>query len=268
MKTNWRLWWPVVCCLVPLAHYWAPGRTDGKTTDRPQVLDVGGLVLRDKVGNVRARLEVDSDGSPSFTLLDANNHKRIALSLSQNKSAAISLFDGKENPRLAITLPDDGSALFTGFGSKGQRVYEWSVQPDDAVQELFNDRRGSQRLGLGVGADGRTQFRICGANRQPGLWLEVAANGDARQALFDSSGNERIQFLVGPEGSGMRFLNEERRPRIATSLFKNGTAEYLVCGEDGKAQAQLSSGFEGRREGRPVWHGRRASVRHTGRKPV
>ena len=53
MKTNWRLWWPVVCCLVPLAHYWAPGRTDGKTTDRPQVLDVGGLVLRDKVGNVR-----------------------------------------------------------------------------------------------------------------------------------------------------------------------------------------------------------------------
>jgi hypothetical protein len=92
-------------------------------------LTVESLSLTDANGNIRATLQVDSNGGPGFALLDANGNIRSRISLDGTGNPFIDLYDSKGNIQTSYWVENDQPYL-TYTDKNGQAV---TIIPKDTV---------------------------------------------------------------------------------------------------------------------------------------
>ena len=88
----------------------------------PQVLRVRAIELVDDNGQVRAQLNVESDGEVVFRLRDAKGTIRVKLGASEDGSGLVLLDDATEPGVHMLTNRDGTSLTLTGKGGAQQVI--------------------------------------------------------------------------------------------------------------------------------------------------
>jgi hypothetical protein len=149
------------------------------------------FLLRDKQGNVRARLALRPDGAPAFALLDPRGKERIRLQSTSDGTASMEFY---HNSRVQLVLSSNS-------------------QGDTAIN-FFNAREGGY-CGLYVWSDGTAGLSVL--RNQHGVQMAAQPDGVSGLAIVDSEGRTTGRLGL-PEGvDAQAFLNGQgglpfRRP--------------------------------------------------------
>lgn len=246
MKLSWKACWFVTLITVVVLHFSREHELGAHSTDEARLLEVRGLVLRDKNGTVKARLEMKPDGSPSFSLLDSTQQKHIELSVSQEGCSTFALRSAKSNVSLWLSVEPDGAILISGVGSKGHIAFELAKFPDDTVQQFFSDQNGKKRLQLLTRPGGRTEACLFGAGERPGLWMRVSESGDVTQAFFDPNGTDRILTSLNSKGQSVTFFDPDRKRRWMSAVTPDGDSMQQFHDENGVRRIGFAVGSKGK----------------------
>jgi hypothetical protein len=237
--TSWKMLWIITVLSFVALQFWSDRRSRAQGPGTLQYLDVQGVVLRDRSGSAKARLEVSPQGSPSLTFFDTAAHKRLEVSISCSDTPSIILLDAKENVRVGLSLKNDGTALVYANGSRGQNSYELSVLPDNTVQQFFFDQDGSQRLRLLVRPQGRSELCLCSSGGLPGVWMMASPEGDVRQSFFDRGEKERLLLNLDRGGQTITFNGPDSQRRMTSGLLDDGTALQALYDRRGQRRAGI-----------------------------
>jgi hypothetical protein len=231
LKSDRTLALGVIAVTLAYSSWLAAGPTPAATSG---VLDTRGVLVRDAKGNIRASLTVSDDGSPVMTLMDDAKRTRVEISVRNGASPCVKLLDDREQPRLALKVDDVNGASVAVFGSRRNMVFELGTWPDDTIQQSFFTRLGQRRIRSIVLPSGASESSLLGVAEQPGIWMGVSENGDARQSFFDREGNEHITLNVEPAGDSLHFLSRDRKSRMIASVAADGTALNVLYDKNGR----------------------------------
>ena len=160
-RVKWMGTTGFACVFVTIATLWFGGRASATAEHELEVCDQN--------GTRRAWLGVTRKGAASLDLCDKSGTPRIRIEV-----------DGNGTPRIAL-LDDAGTSAALDF----------AVNPDHSPGLAFYDRRGTNRLGMGLGSGGVPAISLVHENKLPGLFVALYPDGRGDLELVDADGTPR-----------------------------------------------------------------------------
>ncbi len=108
----------------------------------PKMVTAQEFRLVDKMGNARATLQTQEDGSPGLALYDKTGKVRVTLHVRPDGSALFAFRDGAGKPRVELEQASDGTGGLTFTNSKGTGGAALVMAPDGNPAAIFKDREG------------------------------------------------------------------------------------------------------------------------------
>lgn len=158
-------------------------------TQSQRTVEAEEFVLKDKVGNMRAKLTVEMNHKPMLTFLDGRGNIPLALV-------------GNDKPGISISRPgtQDLVVLAAGKEFSGLAIYQREIRAGLTVQkgisglDLFNEN-GNPQVTLNFSSLG-SSLTMSDPNRKADLSMAVApALRGANVSMSDSTGEPRV-FLA------------------------------------------------------------------------
>ena len=138
--------------------------------DIPDVVQAKAFQLVDDCGRVRAELNSNDHGDPSFVLFDQDGRGRLLAALYESEQPFLALFDLHGRVRFRATLDDFDQPQLWLYGKDGQlrlgagvaRVDPATSQEEEERASIWmTDRYGRDRIDLGaLDQDGRPRLRL------------------------------------------------------------------------------------------------------------
>jgi hypothetical protein len=115
----------------------------GQAKPKPPILEAGMITLRDKVGTVRAKVEMIDD-SPVIALYDKNETSRMELSLAPDGSSRMWMYDEGGQGRVSLGKGFGDSWSLGFFSVKGKDVARLGVDFKGTAYLYFFDKDGNK----------------------------------------------------------------------------------------------------------------------------
>jgi hypothetical protein len=187
--------------------------------DMAKVIEVERIILREKGGQIRARLEVKSDGAPSLEFFDKKGRSGIKMDVSELGSY-LSVHSKEGASSLTMSANEVGSAHFEVSVEDGQMArilasgkadnlaelelgkpldqgrLRVAVHDDDAFVSLYAAGLGDQTLSLGADADGSTSLDLSDDDHKKRLSIGGGPDGAPFIKALDKNGT--VLFQVPP----------------------------------------------------------------------
>jgi hypothetical protein len=112
---------------------------------RPKAVEATSFVVRDRAGNVRARLGVRNDGSPELLLRDSHGRDQLLLHAFPDDTTAFYLYD-RGRVRLALTAAPEGTAAVNLYDTDRMRSAGLYVESNGTAGVAFRDARNHVQL--------------------------------------------------------------------------------------------------------------------------
>jgi hypothetical protein len=182
--------------LMLLWHEDAP-MTSERVRENGGVVEADKIVLRNRAGQVRARLECDPEGNPLLQMMAADGRPRLVAGV-RGDVAGLWLFDGAGALRLDLSL-DEGrdTAVLRLPGAGGTERVVVGCAGGMGQLHLYN-AAGLPGVLAGAG-DGGGSLLVFGAQGLPAVVLDVP-DGETGQVGLSNAAGGMLVLQVGPDG--------------------------------------------------------------------
>lgn len=145
---------------------------------RKRVVEAESFVVKDSDGNVRARLGVTPDGSPSLALVNVDNKELVSLQSAPDDTASLNFYD-RGQTRISMSATSDGGANLGFYDQHSRSMSGFYLWPDSTIG--LGMRNGPKGIQLTAQSDGRAGIGIAETNgREIGKIGELAADAMLR----------------------------------------------------------------------------------------
>lgn len=141
------------------------------------------FVLRGPEGLIRGVWGTENDGTLRLVLQDRGGRPRVKLNLLNDGSSGLTFSDSAGRPRAAFALLPDQSSSIVLADEGGRTRTVLGISARGGATLVFADRAGATRAGLGVDANGSGTFML---TDRTGRALQPA--GDEPDAVGPDSG--------------------------------------------------------------------------------
>jgi hypothetical protein len=117
------------------------------------------MVLHDEDGNAAAFLGILDEFGPRFTM-GKKAYGQISLSVGADGSPSFSILNAEGRPRLELRVSKDDPSISL-FGPGDVVRAQWQVMPDKSVRFALSDERAGPRMVLATDADGHSWMTEC-----------------------------------------------------------------------------------------------------------
>lgn len=181
------------------------------------------LVLHDRDGLPRARLEVRLDGAPTLALLGRDGRDQVVLRAGVDGSSSLDYLQGR-SPRASLTSLASAGTTLNLYSRSNRSNAKMFMGFDGTAGIVFNrDLRG---VGMDIGSDGHSQVRFADKEGRDAGGLGVDSEGHVSlfrepETMRTSSGNigdhpENVP-QPGPDVSRALFPGGKLPPSKPTS---------------------------------------------------
>jgi hypothetical protein len=172
--------------------------------NQPGIVEAERIVLRDKVGKIRAVLEVKEDGTPRLALFDREANEGVELAV-----------DSQVGSSLGLWCKQGASSIWALANNAGAAHVNLTVEDGQDLRLLSSGKDiNLAELSLGPSA-GPSQISLaCAKGRSAGIEFDAVNGKEA----------PRIEMGTLPDGSvGLTVTDKDERPRLVLGAKTDGS---------------------------------------------
>lgn len=204
-----------------------------------RVLEAESLILRDKAGVARAKLEMKGNNSVALELADAKGRMHVRLGVRADGHSSVELFDEDAvGAQATLSMGVDGRSDLTLMSRQKENMASLSLGSSGGRPQMFLASVDIERSAtLGVNSEGRAGLWLSGVGGAVLADVVVLEGPDAIAAvrLLDPARATRVVLLSETNGpSGLYLRDQARNPRAVFSMDRTGLPALVLLDPSGR----------------------------------
>jgi hypothetical protein len=204
------------------------------------VITARALVLTDREGNPRARLEVPDDGEPQLLMLDREGHIMARLGTRGDGLPDLHLNGREGKPRIRLAIDNAGEGRLDFFRDDlDKSLASLSFTEDGNPYFQLNAKGGLPRIRLAVGDKDLPRLTFTAdSDGRPAALIGLTENGTPEMKFWDFAGKGTASLFFVDEDPRLFLGNRDEKVNLV--LGATSEKQALSLYSEGKLRASLS----------------------------